>query len=819
MKVKDENLELSIAVGRSRREKKWKNIKLTWGELLDKLSKPVVTHETALAYSKMSRDEQDTIKDVGGFVAGELKEGKRKNGFVKSRSIITLDIDFGHPDIWSEIELTAYYTVAAYSTHKHTTKNPRLRLLIPLKRNVSADEYEAIARWIANEIGMDYFDDSTYEPARLMFWPSCSKDADYFFNVIENKILDPDIILNKYDDWTDTSYWPESSRASGNRRKKADKQGDPLTKDGLIGAFCRTYDIHAAISTFLSDVYAPTDKTDRYTYINGSTAGGLVIYEDKFAYSNHGTDPIGGHLCNAFDLVRIHKFGDLDDNSRPDLEVNKLPSWNAMMDLIAADEEVKASIVSSKLEEAKNEFDDFMDEEETAAEEESDEALVKSKKNKKEWMKRLSINKRGVIESTLSNLDIILNNDPNLKGMGGLDLFSGMFVVKRKLPWSSHTEYWSDYDDAGLRVYLEKVYNIEGKQKIQDALDRVFVENAYHPVKDYLNSLKWDGVKRLERLLIDYLGADDSDYVKAVTRKTLVAAVARIYEPGCKYDTMLTLVGDQGVGKSMLFKVLAGKWFSDTLTDIKGKEAYEALDGTWIIELAELSALKKNEREVVKSFLSKQVDKYRKAFARHVSINSRQCIFIGSTNDREFLNDATGGRRFWVVDTNLKRAPKRVWSDLEEVKDQIWAEAVMCYLDGENINWLDSEELAAEAYNMQLGHSESNQLQGIIEEFIDKKIPENFYKLDPLERVNWINATDDFSSDSEEELVYRTFISAVEVWVECMGKNKSDLTPRQSKNINECLDKIPICRRGKTSMRVPGYGTQRFHEIIRDEVK
>lgn len=787
-------LELSISVARTRKDITWKNTTITWSQLVTKLSKTHRTHETVEQYARMKKDEQDQIKDVGGFVGGHLREGRRKNGHVVNRSFVTLDVDFATPDLWEDIELVTDFAMVAYSTHKHKPNKPRYRLIIPLSEPVDPEAYEAIARKLAEQIGMDYFDDTTYQPTRLMYWPSTSKDGEYFYQFIDAPVLEPQRILDLYEDWRDTSYWPESSRASATRKKTAEKQGDPLEKEGLIGAFCRTYTIHDAIETFLSDVYEPCANPDRYTYTGGSTAAGLVIYDDKFAYSNHGTDPISGQLCNAFDLVRIHKFGELDLEAKEDTPVNRLPSWTKMMDLIQADKNVKVTIGSEKLEQAKDEFGDDL------------ESLTE---DDKDWLSQLTTNKQGKYEETIDNMLIILKNDPNLKGIGARNLFSDRNEVKRKLPWKRNGEYWTDLDDAGLRHYMERVYELQGRNKLVDALSLVFEENSYHPVKDYLSKLKWDNKPRLETLFVEYLGAEDNDYTRTVTRKTLVAAVSRIFKPGCKFDYMLTLIGNQGIGKSYIIKKLAMDWFSDSITDIKGKEAYEALDGVWIMEMSELAALKKSEREAIKGYISKQEDTYRKAFARNVTVNKRQCIFIGTTNDREFLNDPTGGRRFWIVETDEMKRTKTVWDDLtQDEVDQIWAEAMHYYKKGENIMHLE-KDITDTAQTIQSRHSQHNSFIGIIEEFIAVKIPANWNDKSIAERRQWIQATEDFRAEETQNLIERTRVCAIEIWCEAMGKDVASLTNIMARQINEALDSLSGWTRDKYPRRYGIYGNQR----------
>lgn len=788
------NHELTIAIGKSRFEKKWKNSTITWGELSKKLSKTHRTHETVQAYSAMKKAEQDTIKDVGGFVGGHLKEGRRTSGSVANRSLISLDADFAPADLWDDIELSADYAILAYSTHKHTQKKPRLRLLIPLARPVSPEEYEAAARKIAAEFGIDNFDDTTYQPERLMYWPSTSKDGEYFFKIIDAPILDPDKILAEYPDWKDTSYWPESSRASGIKKKKADKQGDPLAKEGLIGAFCRTYTIQEAIDTFLPDIYIEAHG-GRYTYTKGSTASGLVVYDDKFAYSNHSTDPISGQLCNAFDLVRIHKFGELDKEAKEDTPINKLPSWQKMMELVAEDKDTKITIGKEHLESAANEFE--------AAEELEDGDLS--------WMEHLHTKKSGEYESSIENLVLIMQNDPNIKGSIRHNIFSDRLEVVKKLPWARRGDYWTDTDDAGLRYYIEKVYSIEGRQKIVDAIAIVAEEKAYHPVKDYLEDLIWDGKPRLETLFCDYLGTEDNEYTRTITRKTLVAAVKRIYEPGCKFDYMLTITGKQGIGKSYLIKKLGGKWASDTLTDIRGKEAYEALDGVWIMEMGELAALKRSEREAIKNYISKQEDTYRKAYNRNTTINKRQCIFIGTTNDNEFLNDATGGRRFWIIETNAENRTKTVWDDFNEYeRDQVWAEAMEYYHKGENVMHLP-EHIAKIATETQEVHAQDSIYQSIVNEYLERPIPEEWYKMTMHEQRSWYNAASDFEQDDDAiRLVERTKVCPQEIWFVALKEDKLPIpSPFITKDLKDCITNNKGWIREKNVSRYGDYGSQK----------
>lgn len=343
------NKELQLSIGSSRTSKTWKNISLTWEELVERLSSPTVTQETVAEYQKMSKAEKGQVKDVGGFVGGWLKQGRRKNGYVQSRSLVALDADSPGKDFLDRLDLLADYTYALYSTHSHTSKFPKYRIIIPTNRLMSPDEYEPVARYLANQLGMSNFDDTTYQDVRMMFWSSHSRDADFIFKLNEDKFANVDEILATFPDWKDSSFWPESPEHTVRRQREAKKQGDPLSKKGLVGAFCRTYDIHQAISEFLPEVYVAGTTLDRYTYSKGSTANGLVVYDDVFAYSHHGTDPVGDTLVNSYDLVRIHKFGDLDGDAKDNTPTNKLPSSKAMNDWVSELPSIKSELMAEAI--------------------------------------------------------------------------------------------------------------------------------------------------------------------------------------------------------------------------------------------------------------------------------------------------------------------------------------------------------------------------------------------------------------------------------------------------------------------------------------
>lgn len=793
------NPELIIATGKSRYEKKWKNKKMLWSALLKKLGNSVETPETHAEFMQMPKDDQDRIKDIGGFVGGHLKDGMRRTGHVAARQILTLDLDFPPADLVGELmdNFALDCAMAIYSTHKHTPKNPRLRLIIPLDRQVSPDEYEAIGRKIAEKVGIDYFDDSTFQPTRLMYWPSHSTDVEPYFWSYDAPVLSADDVLNEYPDWTDTSYWPESSRMTGIRKKQADKQGDPTEKKGVVGAFCRTYDIVEVIRKFLPDVYTETAHPDRYTYAAGSTAAGLVIYEGgKFAYSNHSTDPAGGQLCNAFDLVRIHKYGDLDEGHEKQTG-NKRPSYKAMAELVINDPESKLTLINDKHDSA---LDDFADD------------LSADKEESDKWRGRLQLNEDGSIKTIITNAIMILTHDPALQGIRYNDLARGI-EVDGKLPWDRVNKYWRDMDTSQLYSWVAKQYAVQfSKDKFNMALDVVADNRRFNPLLDYLNGLpEWDGVERVDTLLIDYLGASDNKYVRAVTRCTLIGAIKRAFEPGCKFDNVLVLDGRPGIGKSTLLRKLGGQFFSDslTLTDTRDKTAAEKLQGIWIMEIGEMQGTRKSDVDAVKGFISRQVDEYRPAYARTVEKRPRTSIMCGTTNSTTgFLRDTTGNRRFWPVLVS-GQGTVSVFELSQATIDQIWSETIGLYEMGEDC-YLD-RAMEKEAEKAQQDALEYDEREGKVLEYLDTLLPDDWYKWPVENRVAYFQQENGGNIEGGKDIgtEKRTKVCSTELWVECFGRSERTLTRQDAWDMANIMARIPGWERTPERIKIPGYGQQR----------
>ena len=768
----------NVAFGENRKAKKWKNGTITWDELRERLRTPLRTAETQSEYHRMKSAGRSAAKDKGGFVAGTLRDGLRRAVNVESRSMLTMDVDNAAKTFLEEYEALSPYRTFIYSTHSHTPEAPRLRLVIPLTRDISADEYQAITRLFAAEQGINQFDLCSFIPSQLMFWPTVSQDGEYVFVEVEGKPLDPDAFLTKYPSWKDPTSLPTTIKEKPLHERAGSKVEDPLTKKGIVGTFCRTFSISEVIEKFLSDIYEPVGE-NRYHLIGSVSGPGLIIFNDKFAYSNHATDPAYHQECNAFDLVRVHKFPDEEDKR----------SFKAMSEWAVTLPEVSKALLEEKRESAKADF---------------------ANKEDDTWKAALTLEKNGTVQNTLRNLGLIIQNDPYLKGIVFNELADCM-EIKGEVPWRRDpNKLWRDADDAQLIWYVDQNYGEFTARNYEVAVTKFADDRSYHPIKDYLEALpEWDGVKRAERLLIDYLGAADNDYVRAVTRKTLCAAVTRIYHPGTKFDTMLVLNGPQGIGKSTIIAKLAMDWFADSLTlaDMnEGKTAPEKLQGYWLHEIGEMAGMRKADIDKVKGFVSRKDDKYRQAFGRRVTPHPRQCVFFGTTNaENGFLRDVTGNRRYWVV-TTPGSEEKHPWDLEQKDVDQIWAEVLVLVKQGEPL--FLSYEMEAMARKEQAAAMETDEREGLVRLYLDTLLPESWDKMDLYSRREYLRGEDPAQTKGT---VQRTTVSNMEIWCECFGNTRESLRNSDSFAIRAIMTKIEGWERTHQYRKSRLYGKQQVY--------
>lgn len=613
------------------------------------------THD---AYTAMKKAQQDELKDVGAYIVGELKNGSRRSGCVLNRGAAVLDADnlpAGATDDFIRRVVALEACCCIHSTAKHSSATPRLRVVIPFAEDIPAEEYSPVVRGLCRMIQSDmtWFDPTTAEPGRIMYYPAHCQDVEPVYIVHDGSgFLAPRAMLQQLGDWTDPATWPKFPRETTPALLAA-KQQDPETKEGIVGAFCRCYDVPAAMEKFLPGVYEPAGE-GRYTFTGGSTYAGAILYDNgKFLYSHHATDPCGGSLVNSWDLVRLHKFGALDDNAKDGARGNRLPSYAAMTELAQSDTAVSEF-------RARAVFDAAF--KETPADEEAALALARCAGD---------VLSQNVLQVALKALGVTVRRN----------------LITHKVDISGMPDKYSqEYANSTLPVILMDLLNgarVKGvtKAKIQDYLGGVADEHRYNPVLDMLHSTPWDGRHRLPELLRMIRIAEDSFHA-LLLRKWLIQSVAMIHntpqhiEPA---EGVLTIQGAQGIGKTMLLRRLSIKpeWFSEGVTlDLKNKDDVIRAVGVWITELGELDSTLKKEQANLKAFITQKVDKIRAPYAAEAAEHPRRTSFSATVNPEQFLKDDTGDRRFWVIPIDH--------IDLDQLIDlpiewfvQLWAEVYL----------------------------------------------------------------------------------------------------------------------------------------------
>lgn len=834
----DKHRLLDIAEGQTVTSHTVTNSKISWDAFVKRLENPVITKETYAQYMSATPAEQDRIKDVGYFVFGHYTGGVRKKKNIHFRDAIALDLDHLTPDWDFDIPFVYEpYTYAIYSTHKHSSQAPRLRLVFPLSRRVTAEEYEAIARKLADKYDIEAYDKTTFQFSRVMHWPSHATDGDYLWRHNDAQWVDPNKILAEYADPGDISSWPR--HAGAETRVSLENAPDPRAKPGWVGAFCRVYSVRDAMDKFLPDTYTETTD-DRFSYNHGSTTNGAVLYDDDtYLYSHHESDPCSGKLVNAFDLVRLHLYGNLDAKAGADTPVHRLPSYTAIISFLEQNEpEVRAEVARENVRHAvENDFDDethvgydrpllgaddmsdLFDEPSSQGVSVSDtrrlshDATVSSMTvpsarlettaalSPVGWEQNLQLDQHGNFRKTLSNVILILTHDVMWGHNVRLNEFSRSYVVTR--PTTHHKiigedarvngDPFTDKDISQIKHYLEQVYDMVNvpREMIFDAVKNVAPKFAFHPVLKYLDALpQWDGTPRLDTVLIDYLGATDNDYTRAVTRKTFCGAINRVKFPGCQWQYLLVLEGVQGIGKSRFVQTLAKNptWFRDGLGKDLGKGAAENMAGAWIAELPEGEGIVHRENvDDIKAFLTRAVDTFRPAYGIVSERFPRQCVFIMTTNRDQYLLDETGHRRFWPVRCNATVVDH---AKLEQNIDQIWAEALHRWQQKEPL-FLDPA-LEKKANEVQRLREVDDGLTGRIQAWLEE----------PIQDGEFIDET--------QPQQFRTHTCIREVWGQCFGEPESRLTRIWSNRILAAMKKLDGWEYRPDKIKTyEGYGRQK----------
>lgn len=331
------------------------------------------------------------------------------------------------------------------------------------------------------------------------------------------------------------------------------------------------------------------------------------------------------------------------------------------------------------------------------------------------WRRNLIVSGKGNPRPLLANALTALREAPEWQGVFRFDEFALRIEAAKQPPWAqgSNAEWtarpWCDADDIQAADWMQHQGIAVTPHSSADAIEAAARAHPFHPVREYLRSLKWDGTPRAESLASRYFGAANTLYHCAVGSRFLIAAVARIYQPGCKADCMPIFEGPQGTLKSTALRALAGdSWFTDEISELGSKDASMQLSGVWLIEIAELGSMKRPEIERVKAFLSRRVDRFRPAYGRRVIAMPRQCVFAGTTNSDAYLKDETGARRFWPV-----KCGRIDVGAIVRDRDQLWAEAHAQFKAGKAW-WLDTPELINAAAEEQEARHETDAWESCI---------------------------------------------------------------------------------------------------------
>ena len=386
---------------------------------------------------------------------------------------------------------------------------------------------------------------------------------------------------------------------------------------------------------------------------------------------------------------------------------------------------------------------------------------------------QLAFDGKGQPLSTIDNFLLILRNDKEFESLRFNQLsYSPEHIVDGKL------ERWQDKDDSRARFYIEQKYKIHNREKLDDALRILFAEREYHPIKQIIEAVEWDGVSRIQELFIKWLKCEDTPYIREVTRLVFAGGIHRLYNAGCKFDDVAVLIGTkQGEGKSTFARWLAIKdEFFTEVTEIEGQKGIEAIEGAWVCEIAELLAVTKSkEVEAVKSYITKLVDRYRRPFDRRTTDHKRQCVFIGTTNKEQFLTDKTGNRRWYPVKVNSSGY------DLHDHKEEIqadilqaWAEAKYLYDRGE-LNPYADRKLLAEIKEKQEAAVEDDYRVGMISEYLAEKKK----------------------------------VCILEIWKYALDNSFTKPTRRESNEVTLILQSLGEWERGKVEHH-PAFGNQLF---------
>ena len=771
------------------------------------------TYDEALTLDDIAKMLQSpgAEKREKSYLPGELKNHHRKSVNVINRSVITLDLDGALEGGFEALcgFLSDFYYLW-HTTYSHSEEKPSYRFLVPLAEPVTPGQYGDLVRQIIAANPSASIDVASAKPAQIMFTPACKDPFSYDYGVHEGALVNG-------------SQWLAS--VNGGERVvplgRLDKKGEPSEAPGIVGQFNRAYPNLDELIAVFELPYELDGATGRYRYTGSSATAtpGMRELDERpgLYYSWHAHDPAAGYAQNAFDLVRIHKFGHLDTDYKG--PAGRAPSYTACRDFLdthggfnkRAAAQAYETVVSNLTTQETNRG------EQTAPARETDtsvEVLTTEEIDHTEWVSQLEVDRKtGKFVDSLDNLKLIFNNDPKMKVIGWCE--RGEYFTDadpHNWPRTKRSPKLTEHQRQLIRNRYETVYGL----KIPlERLSQVFTErkevNSFDPVRVYLESLQWDGNKRMETCLP---GTEDTEYNRMVARKVLIAAVARAFEPGVKVDEALILVGPEGIGKSSWIEEMS-KGFSVEFQSIESKDTVQILSETWIAMAEESEVVSKSDFNRLKSFLTQTSDTYRVPYAVEPETRLRRWVVWGSTNDMELLRERDGNRRFLMVECVRPRD-----FDLltPEYVDQIWAEAVHAYLMGESHVMNSFERELARSAREQ--HIHSDALTESITEHLRLPITSDWHEKKPesLRTIMGQWNADVVGTTGDKE---RDFITPKEVWVEVEGQSLAEFTLRDQSRVKDSLQALVrrgVLTRSETKIRVPNQGKQFLYFVNHDKL-